>query len=296
MAARARRLRLGRRGLLTSAALSGLLLGCGTDTDPRGSRAAAKVRRVRYGEDHPDQFAELRMPDRAPLATVVLLHGGYWRPEYGLDQLDPLAERFTALGFATWNVEYRRTDAGGGVPATLEDAAAAVDRLAGPGLPAGLSRKVVVVGHSAGGHLAAWVASRNATTPGGVPAFPLRGSVSLCGVLDLTRAATRPGSADPVAAFVGGTPDEVPENYAAADPALLVPPSCPVWAVQATEDEVVPAEQATRYVDRATRATRAVRDGGEVTHVPVPGDHVAVIDPGSSAFATIRRIVTMAVA
>jgi acetyl esterase/lipase len=297
VAARARRLStvpvLSRRSLLAAAGLSGVgvLAGCrGTQRRTAPRARSAKAQRIRYGEAHGSQFAELRVPAGTSLGTVVLLHGGYWLAQYGLDLMDPLAERFTELGYATWNVEYRRTSDGGGYPHTLLDVAAAVDRLDGPGLPRGLADEVVLVGHSAGGHLAAWSASRSARTPGGVPAFPLRGAVSLSGVLDLTRAAASPASSSPVTALMGGTPEERPEEYALADPALLVPATCPVWAAQAEHDGVVPPEQSTSYVARARAA------GGTAENVPLPGDHFSIISPDTSSFPTIERLVADALA
>jgi len=215
---------LGRRGFLAAIGTSSLLLGCGAQprrtTNPR--KAAAGSRRFRYGGEHGSQFADLRMPAGRPLATVVLLHGGYWLPTYGLNLMDPLARRFTELGYATWNVEYRRTGAGGGVPTTLADVAAGIDRLGGEGLPSGLTDTVILVGHSAGGHLAAWAASRTGATPGGAAKVPLSGAVSLSGVLELTRAADDPRSSAPVVAFVGGTPAEVPDRGILSDHAPVV--------------------------------------------------------------------------
>lgn len=290
MAARARGLSpshpLSRRGLLLGAGAAALVAGCGA---PERGAPPEGVRRVRYAEDHESQFADLRLPSGTPVATVALLHGGYWLAPYGLDLMDPLADRFTALGYATWNIEYRRTGDGGGFPYTLVDVATALDRLAGPGLPTGLARDVVTVGHSAGGHLAVWAASRTATTPGGAPAFTLRSAVSLAGILDLTRAATVAGSAGPVTAFVGGEPAELPERYAQADPSLLVPASCPVTVVQAESDGVVPDDQGRSYVERARRA------GAEVALIEVPGDHTSVIDPGHLSFEEVRAVVDRAV-
>ena len=85
------------------------------------------------------------------------------------------------------------------------------------------------------------------------------------GLLDLTRAPTDPLSLSPVISFMGGTPGEVPDDYAVADPVLLVPASCPVCAVHAADDQVVDPEQSTRYVarDRAARGpAKAVVDKG----------------------------------
>ena len=239
VAARTRRVNLTRRGLLVASGVSGLLVGCGgppasTPSPPTPERSAPEgSTRIRYGEAHGDQFADLRMPPRDPLATVVLLHGGYWYADFGLEQTYAMATELTDLGFATWNVEYRRTGDGGGFPNTFSDVAAAVDRLAGDGLPAGLADNVVLVGHSAGGHLAVWAASRNDRTPGGEPKVLPRGAISLAGILDLVRSGSAPGSSAPVGEFMGGSPTEVPEDYALADPARLVPAGCPVWAVHA---------------------------------------------------------------
>ena len=83
-----------------------------------------------YGPD-PSQFADLRLPARRPRAgTVVLLHGGWWGPKYGADNLDPAAADLAGRGWVVWNIEYRRLGLGGGYPATLQDAATAIDYLA----------------------------------------------------------------------------------------------------------------------------------------------------------------------
>ncbi len=274
-----------RRAVLGGLTLGGLLSACG---GPRRaaepSPAPADVQRLDYGDDD-SQVVDVRRPEGTRvLGTVALLHGGYWLPQYGLDQLDPLAERLTALGWVTANVEYRRTGAGGGVPATLEDVAAALDLLTTEGLPG----PVVTLGHSAGGHLAVWAASRTARTPGGAPRGPLAGAVSLSGVLDLDLASGRSGSAGPVRGFTGGTPRSAPEAYAAADPAALVPASCPVWAVHAEADQVVPREQATAYVAAARAA------GGTAERVLVPGDHFSIIEPGAASAPTVERLLRQA--
>ena len=56
-------------------------------------------------------------------ATVVLLHGGWWGPKYGADNLDGVAADLAERGWVAWNVEYRRLELGGGYPFTLEDVA-----------------------------------------------------------------------------------------------------------------------------------------------------------------------------
>src|SRR5260370_3919740 len=108
------------------------------------------------------QFGELYLPgEPGPHRTVILIHGGYWPARYGLDLMTGLAEDLAARGYAAWNIEYRRVgDPGGGWPGTLLDVAFAADylRILAPTYALDLQR-VVSLGHSAGGHLAIWLAT-----------------------------------------------------------------------------------------------------------------------------------------
>ncbi len=295
-------MRLSRRGLFLASGSAALLAGCGSGADsglpgPSGPDAGdtptpGEVRssgRFTYGDD-PSQFAELTTPEGSPSATVVLLHGGYWQAAYGLAQMTPLAHRLTELGYATWNVEYRRVDLDGGYPNTLVDVALAVDRLAGADLPPGTADNVLLVGHSAGGHLAVWAASRSSRTPGGKAAVTPQAAISLAGVLDLTGGGLDPRSAEPIAAFMGGRPTEVPDRYALADPSLLVPAVCPVWALHAEDDAVVAPEQSTVYVAEARQA------GATAERLVVPGDHFTVNDPGSASAPILEELLERAAA
>src|SRR5262245_32239546 len=124
-----------------------------------------QIRRYAYGDD-PSQFGDLY--GTGPVA--VMIHGGFWKAAYGLDLMEPLCRDLAARGWAAWNIEYRRLGNGGGVPNTLDDVCAAIDQLAElDGVD--LSR-VVAIGHSAGGHLAAWAATRSSSR------VPLTGVVS----------------------------------------------------------------------------------------------------------------------
>ncbi|PVZ12013.1 alpha/beta hydrolase family protein [Actinomycetospora cinnamomea] len=202
--------------------------------------------------------------------TVVLLHGGFWRARVGLDHIAPVAEDLHARGPTVWNVEYRRVGQAA-FPATLDDVEAAVGRAVAAADP-----PVVVVGHSAGGHLAAWVAAR----------VPVAGIVSLAGVLTLADAARDGVGGTAVPDLVGGMPDEVPERYAAADPMALLPIGVPVRCVHAPGDDRVPPAISRRYV-AAARAS-----GDDATLIEVPGDHFTIVDPAHETWPTVLAPIT----
>ncbi len=114
------------------------------------------------------------------------------------------------------------------------------------------------------------------------------GAISLAGVLDLMRAGAAAGSTVPVSAFMGAPRPRYPSDYALADPARLVPASCPVWAVHADRDGTVPPEQSRRTSPSPAQPAATVK------RVVVPGDHFAVIDPTASCFPAIRDLVVEA--
>ena len=208
---------------------------------------------------------------------VVLIHGGFWRPAYGLDLMDPLAADLVDRGYAAWNVEYRRVgQPGGGWPGTLEDVAAAIDLLAELAAVAGLDlARVSAVGHSAGGHLALWAAGRaglDRDAPGADPVVDVAAAVGLAPVTNLRMGSAGGLGGGAVTDFLGGTPEEFPERYAVAEPSLGGPSAYAI--VEGDADDIVPEPFA--------RPDRP----GDVTFVLVPGaDHFDVIDPTHEAWA-----------
>jgi acetyl esterase/lipase len=242
-----------------------------------------------YGP-HPSQFGELTVPDGPVRGLVVVVHGGFWRQAYGLELGRPLAVELAAAGLAAWNVEYRRVGGDGGWPATFDDVAAAVDLLAGPGQEAASGRlpldRVVALGHSAGGHLAAWLVARPglpADAPGAGPLVPVRGAVSQAGVLDLVDAAERRVGARAVPDLLGGGPGDVPDRYALASPVARLPLAGRVVCVHGTADRNVPIRQSERFVAAAGSAAELVTLDGV--------DHFAVIDPATDAWRACRDAV-----
>jgi acetyl esterase/lipase len=232
----------------------------------------------------PDQFGELWLPDGASRRTVVLIHGGFWREPYLIDRQRLSAEALAEAGFTVWNIEYRRVGGAGGYPETLLDVASAVDKLAELGVDVG---DVASVGHSAGGHLAVWAASRSVLpdgAPGSSPRVAITTAVSQGGAVDLVTAAGERTGDSAAVEFLGGTPEAVPERYAVADPTLLVPVAARVVCVHG-EDAVVPFSHAERYVAAAQAA------GMDATLVAVAGDHEAHRIPHTEAWEAMATAI-----
>lgn len=242
-------------------------------TSPVPSEGLA-VERLAYGE-HPDQYLDLHRPATSSASgpTVVLLHGGFWLERYRADLMTPLAEDLAERGYLVANVEYRRVGGAGGWPETFLDVAAALDYLATlDEVPA----PVVTVGHSAGGHLAVWAASRHRLPDGATGADPrLRpcGAIAQAGMVDLVASAEAELGRGAVADLVGGTPQQMPDRYAVADPAALLPIGVPVVLVHGEDDRIVPVDISRSYVERAA----AVGDPAQL--VTLPGGHFEAIDP-----------------
>ncbi|CAM5523431.1 hypothetical protein STENM327S_04433 [Streptomyces tendae] len=192
-----------------------------------------------YG-DHPDQVIDFYVPrggtgpgEAAPV--VVVLHGGSWRAPYDRRHISPFAGFLARRGFGVASVEYRRGAEGAGDPVagrwpdTFDDVAAALDalpELVRRHLPRADARRVVLTGHSAGGHLALWAAARH-LLPADAPwrterPAPLRGVVALAPIadfevadkLDVCGGATRQ---------LLGDGELFTERRPYADPALLLP-------------------------------------------------------------------------
>ncbi|HSZ41369.1 MAG TPA: alpha/beta hydrolase [Trebonia sp.] len=227
----------------------------------------------RYGTD-PSQHGELWLPDGgAADGTVVIIHGGFWRARYDLSLVRPLAADLAARGYAAWNLEYRRSLAGGGWPGTFADIGAGIDLLAD--LPVD-SARVVAIGHSAGGHLAVWAAGREkppAAPFGAQPSVALRGVISQAGVLTLADCAREGTGGTAALDLMGGGPDDLPAEYRLADPLAAVPVSPTILCLHSRSDDEVPFRYSERYVAAAVAA------GGDARLHETHGDHYTHIDP-----------------
>jgi acetyl esterase/lipase len=257
--------------------------------------------RLSYGPD-PLQFGDLSLPPAKPgqrLPVVVFIHGGWWQSGYDLEYGGHLCAALKAAGVATWSLEYRRVgNPGGGWPGTMQDVAAGFDHLRtlAQTYPLDLHR-VVAMGHSAGGHLAFWLAGRHhipASSPlhNPQPAVSLAGVIALAGAVDLRLTIDLGGvfrftSGKPATvSLLGGLPKEVEDRYQAANPGELLPLGVPQLLFQGSNDNQIPPTLPDRWAENARR------QGDTATVTIIPGaDHFDVVDPDSKAWPVIQSAI-----
>ncbi len=248
--------------------------------------------KIAYGSE-PLQFGELRVPPgTGPFPLLMLVHGGCWLSDFDYVHARPLAEAITRAGYATWTIEYRRLgDAGGGWPNTFLDVGLALDHLRTLAAQQPLDlQRVIVAGHSAGGQLALWLASRARLPTGSAlhVANPLAvtGVIGLAPITDL--ATYRIGPADSCHASVDhlldGGPDTRAERYAQTSPLQRLPLGVPQSLIQGAGDPIVSAAATHRYAEAAKAA------GDRVSlHVIDCAGHFEPIVPGASTWAPLLQ-------
>ncbi len=247
-------------------------------------RAAADAK-IAYGPG-PQQFGELWRPTgQGPFPVVVLIHGGCWQADLpGTELMDYLAADLRDRGYAVWNLEYRRIGHPGGAwPGTFADVAAGLDHLRTLAGPQGLDlARVVLVGHSAGGHLVSWAAAR-AGLPEDSPLWaadplPVEGVVSLAGINDLEAfRATGPdrcGGPQTIDDLVSVATRVGQDVYADASPARLPAPAAPVVVVSGELDPIVPPAFGPPFAARWSATELTIKGAG----------HFELIDPTSPAW------------
>jgi acetyl esterase/lipase len=258
--------------------------------------ASAPDHTVGYGSEA-SQFGDLRLPrGSGPHPVAILIHGGCFKAAYATNRdLNAMADALRDEGIATWTIEYRRLgEPGAGWPGTYLDVARAVDHLRTLAAPHALDlRRVVVVGHSAGGHLATWAAARSRLpadsalrTP---DPLPLRGAVNLAGPVDMTaNIAGYEGLCNDkvITGLLGGTPLEVPDRYAQASPIRLLPLRVPHAVIIGEHEDFVPRPLLEAYAAAATKA------GDRVRLVVLPAaDHFQIASPLSPTWKSVAPVV-----
>ena len=243
-------------------------------------------------------FGDLWLPklsagQKAPV--VVFIHGGWWKAEYGLEYGGFLCQALKQAGIAVWSIEYRRVgNEGGGYPGTFADVAAGFDYLdtLTKTYPLDLGR-VVVAGHSAGGHLAFWLAGRPHIPAGNSLSkpsskVPIKAVIALAGAVDLRLAIDLSGyftfahDKQNVLNLMGATPEAAPERYRAGNPGELLPLNTPQYLLQGTDDDQIPPQLPQRWAERGRQM------GEHVTVEMISGaDHFDIVDPESKAWPRV---------
>lgn len=242
-------------GLLTALAVvaqtpSDRAAGLMTPTQLRALPSKPADYRLSYGADA-NQFGELRAPSGVgPYPVAILIHGGCWKAEYStLRDLAPMADRLKAKGIATWNIEYRGLpQAGSRWPGTYLDVGRGVDYLRSIAVKKHLDLdRVIVVGHSGGGHLAMWVAARSRLPKSSLiyvsDPLPVLGVIDLAGIIDMEAFIPdeqRLCGETVVEQLLGGKPAEVPEHYAQASANKMLPLGVPQILIWVEEINLIP--------------------------------------------------------
>lgn len=244
--------------------------------------------RYAYGSDS-QQFGELTLPRTTPPhPVVVLVHGGGYQELYDLNPLGTVAASLAADGFAVWNIEYRRHGKGGEFPQMFLDVAAAADHLRRLADEHRLNLdRVISVGHSAGGHLALWLAARHRierSSPLFVAApATIHAVLALAPFADIGLLGSAESPSDALLAVMGGRPAEAPANYRNGSPSELLPLGKPQMIIVGGEDASI-LDNARAYVDRATEL-------GDKPRLAVLADagHFEVVSVQSPAWNEVQR-------
>lgn len=248
--------------------------------------------KICYG-NYPYQFGELRLPEGAgPHPVLIIIHGGCWLAEYDLQHISPLATELTKAGFATWSLEYRRLgNEGGGWPGTFQDVALGADFIKEIAKKHPLDlKRIIALGHSAGGHLVLWLAARPRLPKESLlyksDPLALQGVISLAGIADLSRPEFQVVCGNVVPELMGGKPSDFPERYAQGSPRELLPLHVPQILIQGAKDPTVSLSSAEDYYATAKASGDKVR-----LVVIQEAGHFELVIPFTSAWPEVRKAV-----
>ena len=246
--------------------------------------------KIAYGPG-PQQFGELWLPEGdGPHPLVVRIHGGCWTKSVAtLNIMNPAAADLRRRGLAVWNIEYRGVDEpGGGYPGTYQDVAAALDRVGGFADEAKLKLdRVVVAGHSAGGHLALWTAARRKIASGPLArrsGLPVEAVMAIGAIPNLETDTNTACGVDSVEKMVG--PARLGGRYGDTSPAHMLPLRTRQIVVVGANDTTTPPAISAAYVSRAKAA------GDRIEYRLLPdAAHAEEIAPGTPGWDRIAPLI-----
>jgi acetyl esterase/lipase len=244
--------------------------------------------RLSYGTDS-QQFGDLYLPEQdGPYPVVVLVHGGCWLAEVDLTHVSQMCNALADEGLAVWSLEYRRLGNGGGWPSTFEDVSAGADYLRQISDQHALElSRVVAAGHSAGGHLALWLACRRRLPLESVlytaNPLPLHGVVSLAGIPNLEQAVAQDICEGTPQQLIGGLPSEVQDRYRQASPSTLLPLGIPQILIIGNYDAVIPVDYIKHYAEAAEQKGDDIR----LDILPKAG-HFEIVVPTTPEWITVK--------
>jgi acetyl esterase/lipase len=234
------------------------------------------TRTLQYGDSDIQVIDVFDPSDGGNGSYVMLIHGGCWLNQYDRFYMGHIASSLAENGTTVYNIEYRRVgDIGGGFPGTFEDVHAAYKAVSTDVLgSAEKQSNITIVGHSAGGHLALWLASADST---------VHRVVGLAAISDLSEYARGTGNCQTAAPrLMGGSPEDIPAAYIASDPALIANPKAEIVLISAENDAIVPPSHNEGYKMK-TNARHVVLSGV---------GHFDLVAPISSVWRQVLSVIS----
>jgi pimeloyl-ACP methyl ester carboxylesterase len=233
-----------------------------------------------YGAND-QQFGHLyKAKDPKVVPVVIVIHGGYWKDNHNLDSYatSAIVDYLQTLNVAIWNLEYRRMNSLGENskapwPASYNDVADGIDHLDKIKDKEGLDlNRILLIGHSAGGNLAAWAASRHSISPDSElyhqNPLPIKSIISISAILNLF-AITDVDQPEQIERLMGGTPQTHQARYFACDPSTLYEATMNITVVHGAQDTCVKVAQAKHYCEKSN---------GNVKQIIMPdADHFSML-------------------
>ena len=230
---------------------------------PQAPTGVAIEKEIVYGTGAGEELKlNLARPEKSdgPLPCIVVIHGGAWRAGDKSGH-DPQIRDFAQRGYVSVTVGYRFCP-NHPFPAQVEDVKCAVRFLRAHANKYGIDpKRIGAIGFSAGAHLSMMLGvmgnGDGLEGEGGWSDQPsqVQAVVSYFGPTDLLADDFPDISKGLLRDFIGGTPNEKPDDHKRASPITYVTKGdAPMLIFQGTKDPLVPHSQAYKMIDALTAA------------------------------------------